>query len=122
MSADETTASMPFADLCIGCCRALRLARLTPRDPGSRRGLACHRARFGALLTSDVEITRRVAAAVSGRGRSAPAHVQAAHIDALFTEAARRAALSPEQRRVEASARRRLTAGNLAELREALKA
>lgn len=120
MSDDMTTASLSLGDLCVACCRALRLARRAPRASESRRGLAWHRARLGAVLTSDAEITKRVAAAVSGRGRSAPADVHAARIDALVAEAARRAALSPEQRRVEASARRRLTANNLAELRETL--
>ena len=107
---------MEFADFCTQCFRELRQVRLTPRDEGWRGRLAWHRARLGALLTSDAELDKRMAVG-SGRRSFAPVEVRAARVDALMGEVARRRALTAGERRVEAMIRRRLAADNLAELR-----
>lgn len=105
-----------FAAWCVRCLHELRQARRAPHEQGWRGRLAYHRTRLGALLTADAELEGRIAAIRSGRS-SDPVEVRTARTDALMGEAARRRALTAHERRVEASARRRLTANNLAELR-----
>ncbi|MER2508153.1 MAG: hypothetical protein ABTQ27_05275 [Amaricoccus sp.] len=110
-----------FVAYCTRCYRELRQARLAPRDTAWRNRLAWHRARFGALLSGDTELARRVAAAAPNRSESVPTGILGARADAVAGEAARRAALPERQRRAEASARRLVTANNLAELRAAIR-
>ena len=110
-----------FVAYCMRCYRELRRARLAPRDAAWRDRLAWHRARFGALLTGDTELARRVAAAAPDRSGSVSADILAARADAVAGEAARRAALPEHRRKAEASARRLVTANNLAELRAVIR-
>lgn len=110
-----------FLSYCIRCYRELRQARLAPRDAAWRNRLAWHRARFGAVLTGDAELARRIAAGETARSGSVPAGILGARADAVAGEAARRAALPERQRRAEASARRLVTASNLAELRAVIR-
>lgn len=105
-----------FAACCAFCLHELRQARRAPHEEGWRGRLAYHRTRLGALLTADAELEGRIAAIGSGR-LSDPVEVKTARADALVGEAARRRTLTARERRMEASARRRLTANNLAELR-----
>lgn len=109
---------MDFAGYCARCFRDLRAARLGPREEDWRSRLAWHRTRFGALLTEDAEFDKRIAAIGAGRPSVGSADIRAVRADALMGEAARRGALTADERRVEAATRRRLAAANLAELRE----
>ena len=109
---------MDFAVYCARCFRELREARLGPREGDWRSRLAWHRTRLGALLTADDVFDKRIATIVAGRPSVGSAEIRTARADALLGEAARRRALTADQRRVEAAARRRLAAANLAELRE----
>jgi hypothetical protein len=106
-----------FAAHCAQCLRELRKTRQAPREAGWRARLAWHRTRLGALLTADAELDRRIAAIESGRRSLDLAEVQAARVNALIGEVARRRALTAHERRVEAATRRRLAANNLADLR-----
>ena len=110
-----------FVACCTRCYRELRQARLAPRDAAWRDQLAWHRARFGALLTGDTELARRIAAGETTRSGSVPAGITTVRADAVAGEAARRAVLPEHQRRAEASARRLVAVNNLAELRAAIR-
>lgn len=109
---------MDFAGYCARCFRELRAARLGRREEDWRSRLAWHCTRFGALLTADAEFDKRIATIVAGWPSVGSADIRAARADALLGEAARRSALTADERRVEAATRRRLAATNLAELRE----
>ena len=109
---------MNFVVYCVLCFRQLREARLGPREENWRIRLVWHRTRFGALLTADSAFDKRIATIVAGRPSVSSDDIRAACADALMGEAARRGALTADERRVEASARRRLAANNLMELRD----
>lgn len=109
---------MDFAGYCAQCFRELREARLGPSQEDWRSGLAWHRTRLGPLLTADAEFDKRIATIAAGRPSFVSADIRTARADALLGEAARRSALTADERRVEAAPRRRLAAANLAQLRE----
>ena len=104
-----------FSTYCARCLFELRQTRRAPVGEIWRQELAWHRTRLGALLTSDVELDNRIAVIAQTQRSADP--IGAMKINALVSEAERRRALSAQDRLLEAAARRRLTADNLAELR-----
>lgn len=73
-----------FAACCTQCLCDLRQTRLAPREAGWRARLAWHRTRFGALLTADVELDRRIAAIGSDRRWFDRVDIRVASVDALM--------------------------------------